>query len=103
MLHSHNTGGTPIAHTTQNVERRVLEDRTMRVDVLDFDGVSNNPEDYIDWEDSLERYFNFKDTLDEHKYKIAKVKLNKLAATLLEGIQKQRRREERAIDTWLKL
>ena len=62
--------------------------------MLDFDGISNNPEDYLD----------FKDTLDEHKYKIAKVKLTKLVATWLEGIHKQRRREERArIDTWVKL
>ena len=100
LLHAHNTGGTPTAHTSQQVESKGLDDRTMRVDVMDFDGISNNLEDYIVWEDSLGHYFDFKDTLDEHKYKIAKVKLTKLVATWLEGIQKQRRREERArIDT----
>jgi hypothetical protein len=80
-LHAHNTGGTPIMHTPLVTEHRGIDDRTMRVDVMDFDGTTNNLEDYIDWEDSLERYFDFKDTLDEHKYKIAKVKLIKLVAT----------------------
>ena len=93
VLHAHNTGSTPTAHTPQQVEPKGLDDKTMRVDVMDFDGISNNPEDYIDWEDSRDRYFDFNDALDEHKYKIAKVKLTKLAASLLEGIQKQRGKE----------
>lgn len=85
-------------------EHRSIDDRAMRVDVLEFDGTTNNPEDYIDWEDSLEIYFDFKDTPDEHKYKFARVKLTKLAATWLEGVQRQRRREERPkIDSWVKL
>ena len=42
VLHANNTGGTPIAHTPQNVEPRALDDRTMRVDVLDFEGSQTN-------------------------------------------------------------
>lgn len=103
VLHTHNTGGTPTVHTPQNVEPRGVDDITMRVDVQDFEWTSNNPKDYIDLEDSLERYFYF-DTPEEHKYKIAKVKLTKLAPTWLEGVQKQKRREKRTrISTWPKL
>ena len=49
---------------------------------------------------SLDRYFDFKDTSPERQYKLAKIKLTKLAAVWLEGVQKQRRKEDRArIDT----
>ena len=52
----------------------------------------------------MERYFEYKSTTPERQYKLAKIKLVKLAAIWLEGIQKQRRREGRArIDTWDKL
>ena len=58
----------------------------------------------MEWEAGLERYFEFKETFEEQQYKLAKIKLTKLAAIWLEGIQKQRRREDRErINTWTKL
>lgn len=72
--------------------------------MADFDGQSLNLEEYIGWETSLERFFEYKDTPVDREYKMAKVKLTKLAAVWLEGIQKQRMRENRAKnDTWEKL
>ena len=65
------------------------------MDVHDFDGTSHDPETYIEWEKGVERYFEYKDTHLDQKYKIAKVKLTRLAGTWLEGVQKQRTREER--------
>lgn len=80
------------------------EDRTVRIDIHEFDGQSTKPEVYIEWEASLDRYFEYKNTTPERQYKLAKIKLTKLAAVWLEGIQRQRRREDRnRIDTWNKL
>ena len=42
---------------------RNQEDRTLRVDVNNFDGQSLNPQVYVDQETSLERYFEYRDTL----------------------------------------
>ena len=55
----------------------------------------NNLEEYIDWEKNLERYFDYKETPIDQCFKIAKVKLSKLATVWLEGLQRQRKREER--------
>ena len=35
------------------------EDRTIRIDIDDFDGLTLDPEVYIEWEASLDRYFEF--------------------------------------------
>ena len=76
----------------------------MRVDVHEFDGISHDPEVYIEWEKGVERYFEYKDTHPDHQYKIAEVKLTKLAAIWLEGVQRQKIRENRPkINTWEKL
>ena len=91
--------GMPVHHHERNTE-----DRTLRIDVSKFGGTSNNPEEYLAWEAGLERYFEFKETPEDQQYKLAKIKLTKLAAIWLEGVQKQRRRENRErINTWDKL
>ena len=80
------------------------EDRLLKVDIKDFDGHSHNPEDYLEWESSLERYFEFMETPPEKQYRIAKMKLTKFAAIWLEGVQRTRARENRGrIETWGKL
>ena len=80
------------------------EDKSMRVDVREFDGNSHEPEAYIEWEKGVKRYFEYKDTHPDQQYKIVKVKLTKLAATWLEGVQRQRVREHRPkINSWEKL
>lgn len=62
------------------------------------------PEEYLDWETSLENYFEYKETPEDKQFKMAKVKLTKWAATWLEGIQRRRLREGKAkIDSWTKL
>lgn len=90
-----------VAHNTKELgdrpppqlhNQRLPEDKTLRLDLPEFDGHSHNPEVYLDWEASLERYFEFKDTSPEQQFKLAKIKLTKLAAVWLEGVQKQRRR-----------
>lgn len=82
----------------------VSTDRFLNVDVPDFEGTTGSPDDYVEWENSLERYFDYKETPIDQRFRIPKVKLTKLATIWLEGIQKQRKREERPrISSWDKL
>ena len=82
--------GIPIHNHERNTE-----DKTLRIDVSDFGGITHNPDDYLEWEARLDWYVEFKETSEEKQYKLAKIKLTKLAAIWLEGVQKQRRRENR--------
>ena len=56
-----------------------LSDKSLNIEVPDCEGTSRNPEYYIERENSLERYFDFKGLLRNKKYKLAMVKLIKLA------------------------
>ncbi|XP_057526371.1 uncharacterized protein LOC130805605 [Amaranthus tricolor] len=89
---------------TPNPNPRPYEDRTIKLDIPEFDGTSHDPAKYIEWEERMEQYFEFRETPMDHQYKLAKVKLIKSAAVWLEGTQKQRLREGRSrINTWGKL
>ena len=66
--------------------------------------MTHDPEVYIEWEESLDRYFEFKETPLDRQYKLAKIKFTRLASIWLKGLQKQRRREDKPrINTWEKL
>ena len=67
---------------------RTSEDKTLKIDLPNFDGHSSDPEVYLDWEFNMERYFDFKETTPEQQFKLAKIKLTKLAAVWLDGVQK---------------
>ena len=96
-----NQGDRPQQHPQNH---RNNEDKTLKIDLPSFDRHSPDPEVYLDWETNMERYFDFKETTPEQQFKLAKIKLTKLAATWLEGVQRQRRREDRErISTWEKL
>lgn len=78
-----------------NNPKPTTHDRTLNIDVPDFGGTTSNPDDYIEWENSIERYFEFKETPEDQRFRLAKVKLVKLSAIWLEGLQRQRKREDR--------
>ena len=80
---------------TPNPNLRPYKDRTMKIDIPEFDGYSYDLAKYLEWENRMDQYFEFKDTPPDQQYKLAKVKLTKSAAIWLEGIQKRRLREER--------
>jgi hypothetical protein len=48
---------------------RNQEERTIRIEIHDFDGQTTDPGVYLEWEASLERYFEYKDTPPERQYK----------------------------------
>ena len=83
---------------------RNMDDRTIKIDIPEFDGNTHDPETYLDWENRLDQYFEFRETEPEQQYKLAKVKMTKIASTWLEGVQRQRVRERKPrINTWDKL
>ncbi|XP_057550663.1 uncharacterized protein LOC130828721 [Amaranthus tricolor] len=89
---------------TPNPNPRPYEDRTIKVDIPEFDGISHDPDQYQEWEGRMEQYFEFRETPLDHQFRLAKVKLIKSAAVWLEGTQKQRLREGKGkINTWGKL
>ena len=93
-----------IERPPQNPNPKNQEDRTIKIDIPDFDGYSHDPEHYLDWEARMDQYFEYKETPPDCQLKLAKVKMTKIAATWLEGLQRQRRREDRGrIETWDKL
>ena len=52
----------------------------------------------------MDRYFEFQETPVDRQYRLAKVKMIKIASTWLEGLQRQREREGKPrINTWVKL
>lgn len=69
-----------------HINFRNQEDRTMKIDILDFDGHSHDPQHYFDWEARMDQYFEYKDTPQETQFKLAKIKMTKIAATWLEGV-----------------
>ena len=79
-------------------------DLGIKIDVKDFEGFSHDPESYLDQEKGLERFFDFKETSEEKRFKIAKSQLTKKVETWLQEIQRQRKRKgQTKIRDWDKL
>lgn len=79
------------------------DDRGLKIEVPEFDGTID-PEVYLEWERSLERFFEYKDTPEERKHKVAILKLTKYASIWLDGVKKQREKEGKSkLATWEKL
>ena len=60
-----NAGIHNLDRSNQNLKPNINQnpkDRTVEVEIPDFDGHSLNPEGYIEWEFNIDRYFEFKDT-----------------------------------------
>lgn len=66
-------------------------DMGMQIGINEFDDTLDS-ELYMEWESSIERFFEYRETPDEKKFKIAKLKLTKHALIWLEELQAQRRR-----------
>ena len=52
----------PNPHTIHFHTPRNQEHRTIRVDIDEFDGSTHDPEVYVEWEASLDKYFEYKET-----------------------------------------
>lgn len=77
--------------------------RDVKVEPPEFDG-SLNPEDYLEWVQSIKRVFEAKGYSDEKSFKVAVLKLKKYASLWYEHMKHQRMQEgKRSIRSWAKL
>jgi len=63
-----------------------------------------NPEVFLEWMQSIERFFEIKEYSDDKAFKIAILKLKKYASLWYENLKRQRSRDGKSrIKTWSKL
>ncbi|KAK0598671.1 hypothetical protein LWI29_036860 [Acer saccharum] len=75
----------------------------VKVDIPEF-ARKMHTEEFIDWLNTVERVFDYKDVEDEKKVKLMAIKLKKHASNWWEHLKKQRAREgKKRIVTWTKL
>lgn len=55
----------PIEGQPQIKNPRTQEDKTLKIDIHKFDGLSYKLEHYINWESRMDQYFEFKETPKE--------------------------------------
>lgn len=91
---------TPRNHRPQ---RPPVRHDDIKVDIPDFEG-RLQPDDFIDWLQTVERVFEYKEIPEEKKVKIIAVKLRKHASIWWENLKKRRDREGKSkIKTWEKM
>lgn len=84
-------------------QRRQLQMNDIKVDILDFEG-KLQPNEFVDWLQTVERVFEYKEVLEEQKVKTVAVKLKKHASVWWESLKRKREREgKRKIKTWDKM
>ena len=75
----------------------------MKVDIPEFEG-KIRPDEFIDWLNSVERIFDYKEVPDEKKVKIVAIKLKKHASAWWEQLRVRRERLGKPkIRTWEKM
>ncbi|VFQ90484.1 unnamed protein product [Cuscuta campestris] len=84
----------------ENHERGATD---FKVDIPTFEG-KNDPDDFLEWLETVERVFDFKDVPEDKKVKIVAFKFWKCASTWWSNLSTKRRRENKApVKTWLKM
>ncbi|VFR00371.1 unnamed protein product [Cuscuta campestris] len=74
-----------------------------KVDIPTFEG-KNDPDDFLEWLETVERVFDFKDVPEDKKVKIVALKFQKYASTWWSNLSTKRRRENKApVKTWFKM
>lgn len=74
-----------------------------KVEIPTFDG-KDDPDDFIEWLETIERIFDFKDVEEEKKVKLIALKFRGYASTWCTNTTTKRRRESKAaIKTWTKM
>jgi len=77
--------------------------RDLKFDPLEFEG-NLNPEVFLEWMQSIERFFEIKEYSDDKAFKITILKLKKYASLWYENLKRKRSRDGRfRIKTWSKL
>lgn len=75
----------------------------VKVDIPEFEG-RMQPDEFIDWLNTVERIFDYKDVPDHNKVKLVAIKLRKHASIWWKHLKRQRERERKSrIVTWVKM
>ncbi|KAK9210956.1 hypothetical protein WN943_000329 [Citrus x changshan-huyou] len=73
------------------------------VEIPEFEG-RMQPEEFVDWLNTVERIFEYRDVPEDRKVKLIAIKLKKYASLWWENLKRQREREgRRKIVTWEKM
>jgi len=84
-------------------QRQSFRDNDVKVDIPDFEG-KLHPDEFVDWLQTVERVFEYKEIHKEKKVKIIAVKLKKHASIWWENLKTKRAREGKSkIKTWEKM
>jgi len=83
--------------------RNQVNTNDFRVEVPKFEG-KLDPEEFIDWLNTVERVFEYKDIPDDKKVKLVALRLRKYACLWWTNFNAKRLRERKArIHTWKKM
>ncbi|VFQ89851.1 unnamed protein product [Cuscuta campestris] len=81
----------------------IHEGSNFKVDIPTFDG-KNDPDEFPEWLETVERVFDFKDVSDEKNVKIVALKFRKYASTWWTNTGTKRRRNgKEPVSTWTKM
>ncbi|VFQ94452.1 unnamed protein product [Cuscuta campestris] len=74
-----------------------------KVDMPTFEG-KNDPDDFLEWLETVERVFDFKNVSEEKKVKLVALKFRKYASTWWTNVTIRRRRENKSpVTSWNKM
>ncbi|VFQ90313.1 unnamed protein product [Cuscuta campestris] len=91
------------ANSSGTVKPKANEGSDFKVDILTFEG-KNDPDEFLEWLETVERVFDFKDVSDEKKVKIVALKFRKYASTWWTNTcTKRRRNDKESVSTWAKM
>ncbi|VFQ85188.1 unnamed protein product [Cuscuta campestris] len=99
-LETHPTGDSN-TNTGGSVHEKGTTD--FKVDLPTFED-KNDPDEFLEWLETVEHVFDFKDLPEDKKVKLVALKLRKYASTWWTNTSTKRRREGKApVKTWLKM
>ena len=101
---SSESGESDASNQRYGRHRRQHDDfRDVKIEPPDYEG-SLDPEDYLEWVQSIERVFEAKNYSDVKSFKVAVMKLKKYASLWYEHLKHQREQDgKRRIRSWSKL
>ena len=90
-------------HRDRRCEREDRVRFNLKVEIPDFEGMMQ-PEEFVDWLNTVERIFKYGDAPKNRKVKLITIKLKKHASLWWENLMRQRERKDRSkIVTWDKM
>ena len=97
------SGSDSSSSRSSRSQRRQLQMNDIKVDIPEFEG-NLEPNDFLDWLQSVERLFKYKKVPEEQKVKIVAAKLKQHTLIWWENLKRKRKREGKSkIKTWEKM